>query len=275
MSSILAIIPTYNEGDILPWTIHHLLRQGVDVYVVDNWSTDNTEDYVKNLRLVLNPQTTQTLKQRLSYEKFPSKSVDVYQWGRILEHIAGITQESWARDYRWFMLNDADEIRYAPQRWENGEQRRLRLDRYVADISIDYNMVNFKVRNYVPMINTLPWESDINPELYFNHYQKVSSYDKVPHVKMWRNMGTVDLSWTGGHRVIYTSGPHTKQYPIDFLSKHYGIRSQEHGTRKVAERVKRWNLSERGKGWHVQYDGITPGHNFLHNPADANILKDG
>ena len=36
----LAIIPAYNESDILPAVLKHLDEQGCDVYVLDNWSTD-------------------------------------------------------------------------------------------------------------------------------------------------------------------------------------------------------------------------------------------
>lgn len=41
---VLAIIPTYNEADILPGVLRHLHSQGVDTYVIDNWSTDGTKN---------------------------------------------------------------------------------------------------------------------------------------------------------------------------------------------------------------------------------------
>jgi hypothetical protein len=52
-----------------------------------------------------------------------------------------------------------------------------------------------------------------------------------------------------------------------FLLKHYPIRSQQHGERKVFEwRRPRWYAPERAKAMHIQYDGIEMGHNFLGDP---------
>ena len=42
----LAIIPVYNESDILPAVLKHLDQQGCDVYVLDNWSTDLSPDFI-------------------------------------------------------------------------------------------------------------------------------------------------------------------------------------------------------------------------------------
>ena len=39
---VVAFVPTYNESDIIAHTLEDLTEQGVDVYVVDNWSTDDT-----------------------------------------------------------------------------------------------------------------------------------------------------------------------------------------------------------------------------------------
>jgi cellulose synthase/poly-beta-1,6-N-acetylglucosamine synthase-like glycosyltransferase len=39
---ILAIVPTYNEEDIIESTIRDTIPQGLEVYLIDNWSTDRT-----------------------------------------------------------------------------------------------------------------------------------------------------------------------------------------------------------------------------------------
>jgi vacuolar-type H+-ATPase subunit I/STV1 len=62
-------------------------------------------------------------------------------------------------------------------------------------------------------------------------------------------------------------------FPIQFLLRHYPIRSQGHGERKVfAERKKRFLERERVKGWHVQYDDFEPGHSFLGEPYHLNLF---
>lgn len=62
--------------------------------------------------------------------------------------------------------------------------------------------------------------------------------------------------------------------PYKFLLKHYPIRSQAHGEKKIfLERKSRWHPDERRKGWHSQYDEIREGYNFLRQP-DKLILFD-
>ena len=59
-------------------------------------------------------------------------------------------------------------------------------------------------------------------------------------------------------------------FPYKFLLRHYPIRSQEHGLRKVfTERRPRWNPEERADGWHTQYDRIQREHSFLESTDDA------
>jgi hypothetical protein len=53
-------------------------------------------------------------------------------------------------------------------------------------------------------------------------------------------------------------------YPFKFLLKHYPVRSQKHGEKKVfRERKARWNPEERAKGWHTHYDTMEEGDRFL------------
>jgi hypothetical protein len=57
--------------------------------------------------------------------------------------------------------------------------------------------------------------------------------------------------------------------PIPFILRHYPVRSQEHGARKVLrERKDRFSESERALGWHVQYEKVDSEHySFIRNPA--------
>ena len=49
--------------------------------------------------------------------------------------------------------------------------------------------------------------------------------------------------------------------------RHFPVRSQAHGQRKVfEERKPRFSDDERGRGWHVQYDGLDEGHRFTRDP---------
>ena len=58
-------------------------------------------------------------------------------------------------------------------------------------------------------------------------------------------------------------------FPLRFLLRHYPIRGQTHGRRKVLEERKgRFVDDELAYGWHRQYDHVAePDHLFLRNPA--------
>jgi glycosyltransferase involved in cell wall biosynthesis len=255
---VLAIIPVYNEADILPGVLRHLHSQGVDTYVIDNWSNDATWE------LPDRPLAT------AGYEFFPTHPVHIYQWERIL-HRAEEVALQFSGQYDWMMLHDADEIR---RHWHS----KWTLNEGIELVNkAGYNVIDFKVYTFPPVDNG--WVPGSDPEAYFTHYRPNSGYDHVPQEKCWKVYPDrkIALAYSGGHRVAYmTPGDDNEGDPVKvklcphkFILKHYPIRSQSHGERKVfEERQKRWHLGERGKLWHTQYDGIEPGHNFLANKED-------
>jgi hypothetical protein len=99
-------------------------------------------------------------------------------------------------------------------------------------------------------------------EAYFRYFD----FEKLPAYfsqrKAWKNYGRpVLMVPSGGHDLMFQG---QRVYPYKFLLKHYPVRSQGHGEKKVfQERKSRWNPLERAKGWHVQYDSIRKGHRFL------------
>ena len=64
--------------------------------------------------------------------------------------------------------------------------------------------------------------------------------------------------------------PNRRVFPVPFILRHYPIRGETHGRRKVlAERLPRYDAAERDDGWHVQYNGFAGGEaSFLWDPAD-------
>ena len=124
----LAIIPAYNESDILPAVLKHLDQQGCDVYVLDNWSIDLSPDFISGL----GPNV----------ERWPAERPAIYDWTGILHRVEEIALERGSG--RWVILHDADEIRRAPEAWpglnlaQALEQSRAR----------GYNAVSFAVRTF-------------------------------------------------------------------------------------------------------------------------------
>jgi hypothetical protein len=90
--------------------------------------------------------------------------------------------------------------------------------------------------------------------------------------KAWKNLGRrVVLNNSGGHEVRFEG---RRTYPFKFLQKHYPVRSQEHGEKKVfRERKARWLPQERSIGWHTHYDHINKGHSFIRRPEDLRLFN--
>jgi hypothetical protein len=61
-------------------------------------------------------------------------------------------------------------------------------------------------------------------------------------------------------------------FPLRFIQRHYPVRGQAHGERKVfRERQGRFREAERARGWHVQYDGFAPGASFIRDPETMTL----
>ena len=93
--SILAIVPCYNEADIIEVTIGKLLAQGIDVYCIDNHSTDGTWKLINK-----------EFGSLIQIERFPSDPIDHYAWSLILERMDAIAS---AASHDWILHVDADE----------------------------------------------------------------------------------------------------------------------------------------------------------------------
>ena len=67
-----------------------------------------------------------------------------------------------------------------------------------------------------------------------------------------------------------------KVFPYKFLLKHYPVRSQRHGDKKILrDRQPRWSPAERAEGWHSQYDHVGAGHSFLRDARALWLFDEG
>ncbi len=243
----IALLAAYNEGDVISSVIGHLAESGVDVYLIDNRSTDDTAS-----------QATPWLgKGLLEIEEFPARAPEdrehPFDWTAILrrkEELAG------SLDADWFLHHDADEFRETP--WPGiglGEGIRW-VDR------LGYNCIDFRVFNFPPVDDAF---SGGDPRGHFRYWSEAPEFDRS-QLKCWKNDGgPVSLVPSGGHEVGI---PNRRVFPIPFLLRHYPIRSQAHGRRKVfSDRRGRFLERERARQWHIQYDAIEESHDFLADPA--------
>jgi glycosyltransferase involved in cell wall biosynthesis len=249
---VIAIISAFNEGDIIAAVIRHLVDNGVDVYLIDNRSTDDTVE-----------QARQWLgRGLLEIETFPreippgSESAGSFDWTGILQRKEQLAGELNAD---WFIHHDADEIRESP--WPG-----MTLKEAIGWVdTLGYSCINFRVFNFPPVDDG--FRQGIDPAEYFSYCEEPPEFDTL-QLKCWKAAKTpVSLVPWGGHEARFED---RRVFPIQFLLRHYPIRGQAHGVRKVFdERKGRFLQSELSQGWHIQYNRIADRtHSFIRNRAE-------
>jgi hypothetical protein len=252
--TVVALIAAFNEGDIIGQVIEHLASEGVDVYLLDDGSTDDTvrvaETYVGRGVIGI---------ERLAPANGGAEgSVKPFDWTAILRR-----KEALARSLAagWFIHHDADEFRESP--WPH-----VTLAEALSEVDArGYNAVDFQLFNFWPTTAHPEGGRDVRQSL--PEYEPGETWNRT-QVKCWKNLGVpVDLAASGGHDVQFAG---RTVCPIRFVLRHYPIRSEAHGRRKVLdERLPRFLPAERERGWHVQYEGLTHGGGFLRDPQSLRV----
>ncbi len=67
---VLAVVHFFNEEDVLPKTIDYLLEQQVDIYLLDNWSTDQSYQIAQGYQA--------RYPDRIYLEQFPASGGSLY-----------------------------------------------------------------------------------------------------------------------------------------------------------------------------------------------------
>lgn len=229
---IVAILASYNEGRFMRACLEHYLQEGVDVYLLDNESSDDT---VKIAQEYLN-------KHVIGIETIPRGGL--YQWHKILLRKEVIADEIEAD---WLMHADPDEIRIAPTSGETLAEAIGRVDQE------GYNAINFMEYTFLPVRESddhdhpdfqksMRWYYPFAPK----HPHRLNAWKRQPRHwpglkpfarellrnHRWRTP-SVDLHSTGGHVVDF---PGIKPYPIDFKLKHYIVLSLGHAIQKYVKK---------------------------------------
>ncbi len=238
---VLAVLWAYNESDFISWSIKHLLAQGIDILVFDNWSTDSTFDILKGFG------------DKIRAERWPMEREECSSLTSRLKCLEEISLQS---EHDWIINHDVDEIR----RTKTGE----RLFEFISRIdALGYNAIDHDVEVYAPREG---WDSTQNPEEFFTMLVPQHHDETNLHIKAWKRQSAdfsfatpkhgrvhsrgVNLWVTGGHQAIF---PHRKVSLERLLLKHYPLRTQAHAERKLAERKRSYAPEELEQGWHRQY----------------------
>ncbi|MEH3118761.1 MAG: sulfotransferase [Methylorubrum populi] len=219
---IVAIISARNEQLMLPRTLDHLHRQGIDVCIIDNESTDRTRAIAERFRDrgVFRIET-------LPYRGYFELTQQLQMKQRLAEEI----------EADWFIHQDADEILQAPEGFPD-----LRSAIATADAA-GANAINFDEFVFAPCAGE-NFEDD-------DHVAKMRRYyffEPVPNrlVRAWKKKALArQLTATGGHQEY---GEHLKLFPENFILRHYIALSLGHLKSQYLGRV--FCGRELEKGWH-------------------------
>ena len=245
MPAVIALLSAYNEEDILGQALDHLIAQGVDVYVLDDGSTDRTAE-VAEARLGRGVIKVE--------RRAPGPGPTSMSWTAVLHRKEELAA---ALHADWFIHHDADEFRESP--WPH-----LTIAEALDEVGrLGYNAIDAVVLNFPPINDGFHAATPVLDA--FPYCEAAASFDAV-QIKCWRKQrAPVDLVSSGGHDVRFQN---RRVCPIRFLLRHYPIRGQVHGERKVfRERLERFAPEERARGWHRQYDTWREGDSFLRDPA--------
>jgi hypothetical protein len=245
--TVVALIAAHNEADIIEQVVEDLIRQGISVYLMDDSSDDGTVALIQpylNRGVIAIEHLAETIGVTAS---------DGFQWHRILERKAALAQ---TLDADWFIHHDADEFRESPWFDEPLRDAIRRVD------LLGYNAIDSSRFDFWPTNDDYRPGDDVRTAMPF--YSEPAEYNRL-QVRCWKKTPQpVDLASTGGHEVTF---PGRSVFPIRFILRHYAIRGQQHGQRKIANRRARFLPAERERGWHVQYDEVDEHSCLLRDPS--------
>jgi len=183
---IVAILPAFNEEDVIGSVIQHYLDDGVEVYLIDNCSTDGTAEIAR-----------QWLGNGvIRIERFPDdvggteRAKKEYMWGEILRRNEVLAAELGAD---WYIRADADEFRVGPWPGMSHAEALTLVD------ALGFSAVQSQVLEFRPTDGGFPAGGD--PRDHIHHYEP-AEFANTLWVKAWKQppVGVpVEIARTGGH----------------------------------------------------------------------------
>jgi glycosyltransferase involved in cell wall biosynthesis len=219
---VVALISAYNEERFVAGCIEHLAAQGVDVYLIDNESSDATVARAE-------PYLGHGL---IDIESLPRDGAFSLRTILARKEELATTLEA-----DWFMHHDTDEIRVAPR------SRQTLRDALAEVDDAGFNAVNFLEFTFVPTIEAPDHDHPRFRETMRHYYPFLPEF---PHrLNTWKRQDErVDLAASAGHRIAFAG---LRMAPESFRLRHYLFISREHAAEKYSARVR--TPVETAAGW--------------------------
>lgn len=221
---VVALLAAYNERRFVEPCLRHLSEQGVEAYLIDNCSTDETVEIAE----------AWLGRGLIGIEPFPRGAGDVYDWRALLRRKEELATEL---DADWFIHLDPDEIRLPPSSAESLAGALRTADRE------GFNAVDFAELVFIPTREEPDHDHDDFQRTLRTYYPFAP---RTPNrLTAWKANDAVELAWSGGHRVRF---PGLRMDPRQWPMKHYLFLSPAHAIEKYVER--RYAPDEVESGWH-------------------------
>jgi glycosyltransferase involved in cell wall biosynthesis len=231
---VVAVLTTRNEERFVAGCLENLFRQGVQVYLCDNQSTDRTMEIARRYRG----------RGLIGLETIPHDGR--YCWEQLLRRKEELFR---SLEADWLMHVDADEIHLPPTSHPSLASAIAAADARGCN-AVEFSEFTFIPTSDAPDHDTPGYQTTLRTYYPFR--------PASPHcVRAYRKQeGPMEIAWSGGHRIRF-EGP-VKLYPERFRMKHYLFLSAGHAARKYAGRR---YLSEEviSLGWHGWRARLRPG----------------
>lgn len=228
---IVALLAVRNEEIFIKRCIEHLIQQGIDIYLIDNESSDNTIIIAEKF---LNKGVIHI--ESLPYDGSFNLKSQLARKERIAQSL----------DADWFIHHDADEIRFAPHPYKT-------LHEGISDIDNEkFTAINFDEFVFLPTSHKESFEGTdyVNEMMYYYYFAP----KQLRRINAWKNTGQeINLCSSGGHQVNFKK---INIYKHNFILRHYIFLSHTHACMKYGSRTH--NKSELKRGWHIERHGFDP-----------------
>jgi len=228
----------YNEAHVLSQTLTHYLRQGIDLVVVDNGSTDQSLQIIQGFRD--------------NASQYPGRIHDLlsirtegYEWIKILRFACEYMHQKLS-SYEWILVIDADAFYYSPV-------KEMTLLEFMGQVQKrGYTIINGKVYEFYPTD-----QDDLTIDSFsdrMQHYRIVTEWQQH---KLFRYHPSVDFYSEAAH-IVKRQSPRV-WVGREFIYKHYPWTSYAHGLQKIfKDRKERFIEQKDNPRTHRQYLQLMP-----------------
>jgi glycosyltransferase involved in cell wall biosynthesis len=236
---LLGVLLCYNDADILPDVLEHLLATHHDVVVWDHGSDDGTAAVLDKYH------------GNLAERRWIPRSFDFYG---LYQAMSEYLIKDYIRQYDWISWPDQDEI------LEGRDRSRSYTDWVMEVFEEGYDFIQFNNFNF--------WLTSADDGAIISPIQRVRHYclfpDCAPRIRSWRASKT-------NIRVFNHNPIDGRQVPGLFNLRHYPMRTQEQMQRRLEK--DRAGLQRDGANYH--YDNMMRRSEMLHIPAGQLHFDDG